>query len=83
MSPALESRLWTAIKAGASPRDFIDFLLHEGDLTSSKPAHATLEKWSRQGCYNYGVALDLGWADHSGKVPKPRCDTPAPTELPQ
>ncbi len=65
-----ERALWDAIKVGRWARDVIHDMIAAGTIVSEKQAHATLEKWSHEGCYDYGVALDLGWCDHGGKTPK-------------
>ncbi len=82
MNAALEAKLWAFINNGWATnglpmprvRTFIDAMVDAGEIKASKQAHATLEKWSGQGCYDFGVALDLGWADHSGKQPHARWD---------
>ena len=65
MSPAIERRLWNAIRGigqdGPTPREIIEELVSGGTIRHRKQAWRTLEKWSRQGKYDYGVTLDLGW----------------------
>lgn len=49
---------------GIRPRDLIN---KDGFYIVTKRAWYLLEKWSGKGLYNYGVALDLGWLEQSGK----------------
>lgn len=83
MNAALEAKLWAFVKCNDYPpnvRAFIDAMVEAGDIKAHKQAHATLEKWTVQGCYEYGVALDLGWAHWNGKQPHARWDaTPGAT----
>lgn len=83
MNAALEAKLWAFINNGWTPsngkpmpraRDCINAMVEAGEINTPRQAHCTLEKWVTQGCYEYGVALDLGWVDHSGKQPHARWD---------
>lgn len=70
MKRELEDHLWEHITVagedrGQAPRYVIAEMLEAGMIQSPKQAYCTLEKWERQGCYDYGVSLDLGWkTDH-------------------
>jgi hypothetical protein len=59
--------LRTRITQRVSPRDAIAEMLSAGLIASPKQAWRTLEKWSRQGTYDYGVSLDLGWLIDTNK----------------
>lgn len=67
MEPDLEAFLWARTphggQAGERPsvRDAIGGMLRRGQINSPKQAWRTLEKWARQGKYEYGCAIDLGW----------------------
>ncbi len=61
MRPDVEAELRGRIRSGIKPRDAIAELLAEGRINHPKQAWRTLEKWCRQGTYEYGVSLDLGW----------------------
>lgn len=51
-----EVTLWAAVKSGEPPRD-------AGRRLGVPPNRVRYlcEKWSRQGVYDYGVTVDLGW----------------------
>lgn len=70
MTHDLERRLWAGIGAGRFARDVIQEMLDAGDIQSGKQAHATLEKWTRAGLYDYGTALDLGWLKDGAEFPR-------------
>jgi hypothetical protein len=61
MNIELESSLWRRIASGKYARDWIVEALADGRINAAKQAHRTLEKWTRKGLYDYGVAIDLGW----------------------
>jgi hypothetical protein len=82
MNAATEAKLWSAVKRGARPRDVIRAMMESGEIQVYKQAERTLEKWCDQGCYDYGVCLDLGWADHGGKVPVARHDAASQMAVP-
>jgi hypothetical protein len=75
MRETQERRLWDAVSGGTSPRETIRAMIASGEIhgttwsEAAKQARATLEKWSREGCYDYGVSLDLGWPV-PGKKPR-------------
>lgn len=70
MRATLEAHLWYRIACGDSARDAIAAMLERGDITSPKQAWWTLEKWSRAGLYDCGVALDLGWLNEGAVFPR-------------
>lgn len=57
----LRARIRAAKARDESVRSVIAGMLSEGLIQNEKQAHATLQKWSRRGEYEYGVTLDLGW----------------------
>jgi len=67
VKPELESYLWQMIQppphkdGDVWPRDIIGKMLDEGLINNPKQAWATLSKWSRQGRYDWGMTIDLGW----------------------
>lgn len=65
MKADLEAKFREAIRqariVGQAPRDVIAYMKAMGLIASEKQAWRTLEKWSRQNKYEYGVTLDLGW----------------------
>ncbi len=69
MTPDLEAHLWgripniDGVPGAVTPRDVINKMVETGLIQNPKQAHATLRKWSKQGKYNYGVSLDLGWKE--------------------
>jgi len=66
-----EREFWEAVVAahsrGEFPRDVIG---RPGFDVPAKRAHRWLEKWVRQGKYEYGVTLDLGWPITRGEAEK-------------
>lgn len=71
MKKILEDYLWNEISYvndekwksiyNRSPRDIIKEMLTKGWINSPKQAYATLDKWIKNGKYEYGCSLDLGW----------------------
>lgn len=53
-----EKALWARVEAGELPR-------YAGQALGipSKRVAYLCEKWSRQGRYNYGVSVDMGWPE--------------------
>lgn len=45
------------------PREVINEMIQNGWIKKHKQAYRTLEKWIRKNRYNYGVSLDMGWAE--------------------
>lgn len=75
MTAELERYLWDRVPTAdrcSEPfvRDTIAGMRAEGLIRNEKQAWATLEKWCREGCYEFGVALNLGWRDLGGKSPR-------------
>ncbi len=68
MSPELEEHLWERLREGKKPREVIDSMLDVGSLQSPKQAWATLSKWGRQGLYDWGVTIDLGWLNRDARL---------------
>lgn len=54
-----EEQLWAAIQDGTFPRDAGAAL----DMPWKRVAYLC-EKWAKQGKYEYGVSVDLGWVNH-------------------
>jgi len=63
MKRELEDSLWSAFgrKEGQTMRDLIDEFLAAGLIQNPKQAWRTLSKWSRQGKYDWGTVIDMGW----------------------
>lgn len=61
MKRELEDELERRVRAGEFPRNVIDEFVREGKIANPKQAWRTLEKWDRQGRYEWGVTIDLGW----------------------
>ena len=66
----LEEQLWKHVQSGGRVRDWIASATTGGRIESPKQAWATLEKWTRKGLYDYGVALDLGWLTYCATFPR-------------
>lgn len=68
MDPKLEEYLWQEMQKDGQghpfPRTVINDMVKTGMLKSHKQAWRTLEKWMRQGKYDYICSLDLGWKCH-------------------
>jgi hypothetical protein len=64
----LETELLRLVGAGQRPRDVAEQWCAEGRIANSKQMWATLDKWRRNGWYEYGVTLDLGWLTAAGKA---------------
>jgi hypothetical protein len=71
MTRELEESLFAHIVSGNRARDWIVQALADGRINAAKQAHRTLEKWTNKGLYDYGVALDMGWAT-TGRMPERR-----------
>lgn len=54
-----ERALWERVYAGERPR----YAGQELGIPSKRVAYLC-EKWARQGKYDWGVCIDLGWAWH-------------------
>jgi hypothetical protein len=76
MKKNIEDYLWERIRSNSRPpkgfeidfpntKSIIDSMLELKMISSPKQAWATLEKWPKQGKYNYGCRLDLGWKEES------------------
>ncbi len=71
MKPELESYLWDETQKNGLgnpfPREVIEKMVKGQMIESPKQAWRTLEKWSSNGKYSYGICLDLGWKkyDHT------------------
>lgn len=65
MKSEIEQEFWNRIGTPPTnvptPRSVIGMLLSEGKIQNEKQAYATLEKWMKQGRYEFGVTADLGW----------------------
>lgn len=61
MNSALELSLRARIEGGQSAREAINDMLASNLIKSPKQAWRTLEKWTDQGIWEYGVNMDLGW----------------------
>ena len=67
MTPDLERYLWDRVPLNTQvgklpyPRDVIADMVRLGMIKSEKQAWRTLEKWTENDLYEYGVTLDLGW----------------------
>lgn len=58
-----EDRLWAAVLAGATPRDAgIELGMPWKRITY------LCGKWAKQGRYEYGVTIDLGWPTPKGRA---------------
>lgn len=51
-----EIDLWMAVSTGARPRDAAICL----DISRNRTRYLC-EKWGRQGIYDWGVCVDIGW----------------------
>ena len=76
MIAAREAHLWQRIPLAGEPgrgapstREVIAEMVSKGLISSPKQAWRTLEKWARNGWYDYGVTLDLGWKTGNGAPP--------------
>jgi len=81
-----EKILWNALaqkphECQPFAHDVISELVSADVLPSAKAAYATLEKWSRQGCWDYGTGVGSGWK--TGKTPERlKTSSPAPAHHP-
>lgn len=70
MDKMLENYLWEnfGIYDNQKPfaRDIINQMVEYGMINSPKQAWRTLEKWSKQGKYDWGCSMDLGWKVSDG-----------------
>ena len=68
MEKEQEDYLWNEMDRAEFPRDIIQQMIHRNIIKSKKQAWATLEKWIKQGKYEYGCCLDLGWKIKKQKI---------------
>lgn len=75
MNKELEKQLWDAInpspiyRHGRKARDVIAEMANTVGILTDEDALDTLYKWAEEGCYDYGVSIDLGWPI-PGRTPK-------------